>query len=134
VSTGERSKAYNILFAFYLLASVVGPAVTILLFESHGGAGRSWELGPLRNIVFAGLGFEIATMLCLLMLRDKWQLGEESETEGGAGRGSTAGDTGGGRGSAAREEGSTDGVGSRAADPEAGCGVSGGTSAILSAR
>jgi len=38
VATGERSHAYTALFVIYLLASVVGPALTIVLFESHGEA------------------------------------------------------------------------------------------------
>ena len=63
------------LFVIYLLASVVGPALTIVLFEGHGEAGRNWELAPMRNIVYIGLVFEILAMGCLFMLRDKWQLG-----------------------------------------------------------
>ena len=74
----------QVLFVIYLLASVVGPALTIALFEGHGEAGRTWEQVPLRNVIFAGLGFEVCALLCLLMLRDKRQLHEDEEARASA--------------------------------------------------
>mmetsp|Transcript_7239 Transcript_7239/g.12230 ORF Transcript_7239/g.12230 Transcript_7239/m.12230 type:complete len:606 (+) Transcript_7239:187-2004(+) len=67
VQTGERSRYYTILFSLYLLSSMLGPLVSIIMFVLHG---NHWRLPDLRNIFLAGLGFELVSMVFFFGYKD----------------------------------------------------------------
>ena len=46
-----------ILFGLYLLASTLGPLVTIVMFVLHG---NEWALADIRNVILAGMGIAAA--------------------------------------------------------------------------
>ena len=102
IREGDRSRYYNRLFITYLLSSVVGPLVTVVLFYTHGNKympiprpmctctqvsgphttsdaqhartrGR-WELADLRNITLVGLGFELLAAPIFFAFRDSCAL------------------------------------------------------------
>eukprot|EP00966_Prymnesium_polylepis_P244907 5664913-Prymnesium_polylepis.2 len=52
---GERSQYYNISFSISMLASTLGPVVTIVIFALHG---NDWSLPILRNTFLAGVALE----------------------------------------------------------------------------
>ena len=67
VVQGERSYYYTILFSLYLLASTLGPIVTIFMFWLHG---NGWTLPELQDVFLTGLGLELAAAVCLFCFRD----------------------------------------------------------------
>ncbi len=48
---GQRSTYYTVLFGLYLLASTIGPLVTILIFTLQHSS--EWKLGELRDVFLA---------------------------------------------------------------------------------
>ena len=48
---GQRSTYYTVLFGLYLLASTLGPLVTILIFTLQHSS--EWKLGELRDVFLA---------------------------------------------------------------------------------
>ena len=48
---GQRSTYYTVLFGLYLLASTLGPLVTILIFTLQRSS--EWQLGELRDVFLA---------------------------------------------------------------------------------
>ena len=75
---GSRSKYYMWLFASYMLASCLGPLLSIVLFQTLGD---DWDLYHLRTVVFAGLGLEFVNAIIMMFFDDKKAL-DESQTEG----------------------------------------------------
>jgi len=78
IPVGDRSKYYVYLFAAYMLASTVGPALSIILFQIWGD---DWELGELKNIMLVGMGMEIFAAVFLLTVDDEYALIEKEEEE-----------------------------------------------------
>jgi len=76
IPTGQRSQYYVYLFGVYLLASCVGPAVTIAIFQSGS---NSWTLDELRDVIYVGMGLEFFAACILLFFRDDCALGEEAD-------------------------------------------------------
>ena len=82
IRAGERSRFYSISFSVGMLASTLGPLVTIVIFLSHGAApffsrgdeDVGWSLPVLRNVFLAGLGLEIFPAICMLCFRDRCAL------------------------------------------------------------
>ena len=62
---GERSRYYNISFSVSMLASTLGPVVSIVIFLLHG---NEWSLPILRNTFVAGLALEVLPELPLQVL------------------------------------------------------------------
>lgn len=76
IPTGRRSAYYVYLFATYIGASAVGPAIAVAIFARTGD---TWTLGELRGAIFAGMACEVATGLVMFTFRDSAALGAESE-------------------------------------------------------
>lgn len=73
---GSRSNYYMWLFACYMLASCLGPLLSILLFQTLGD---DWDLYHLRTVVYVGLGLEFLNAIIMMFFDDKKAL-DESET------------------------------------------------------
>jgi MFS family permease len=73
---GSRSKYYMWLFACYMLASCLGPLMSIVLFQTLGD---DWDLYHLRTVVYAGLGLEFVNAVIMMFFDDTKAL-DESET------------------------------------------------------
>jgi len=74
---GKRSKYYQYLFACYMLASCMGPTLSIVLFQTLGD---DWDLKDLRTVCYVGLGLEFVNALLMLLFDDRKALDED---EGG---------------------------------------------------
>lgn len=72
---GKRSVYYNYLFAAYILASAVGPLVSIVLFQTLGDV---WDLYHLRIVIYVGLGMEVFNSLLMMLFDDKKALEEST--------------------------------------------------------
>ena len=86
IAEGSRSEYYNTLFVVYLLSSVFGPILSIVLFAVYG---NTWSLPDLRDILLVGLALEIPVGLLCFYYRDSCSLepspgGDASAAEGGA--------------------------------------------------
>jgi len=82
--TGSRDSYYNHLFVLYLLGSVVGPVVCIVLFSIWNGGYASqtkgdWPLKDLRILLLIGLGLELPVAILMFCFSDEAALGKESE-------------------------------------------------------
>lgn len=73
VSTGERSRYYLISYSTYLIASMVGPLVCIVLFLSYGD---HWRLETLRDVFIVGMGLELFVGAAMCCFRDRAALKE----------------------------------------------------------
>ena len=60
-----------------LLASTVGPAVTIAIFQTRS---NTWTLGELRVVIYVGMGLETAAAFMMFLFSDKRALGKESDS------------------------------------------------------
>lgn len=99
IAEGSRSEYYNTLFVVYLLSSVFGPILSIVLFAVYG---NTWSLPDLRDILLVGLALEIPVGLLCCFYRDSCSL-EPSPAQAGscAGEGGDASAAEGGAASAA---------------------------------
>ena len=75
---GERSEYYVYLFASYMLSSMAGPLISIVLFQYWGD---EWELKDLKNIILVGMGLEIFAAIFLCKVDDRYALKERGEEE-----------------------------------------------------
>jgi len=78
VAAGERSRFYTYSFMAYLLASTLGPVVSIIMFALHGD---NWSLPALRNVFLAGMIVSLPNWLIMLAFSDKKMLDEEPARE-----------------------------------------------------
>jgi MFS family permease len=74
IPTGSRSQYYHYNFVCYLVASCVGPAMSILLFETRG---NDWDMQTLQIIMFFGLGLELFNAITMMFFDDAKALNEE---------------------------------------------------------
>ena len=83
VPRGERSRAYTVLFAAWLLPSCVGPAISAVMFARMGD---HWTLEQLRPIFILGVALEVPVALMMFFFRDmeKGELEEEEQEPEGA--------------------------------------------------
>ena len=72
---GLRSQYYVYLFIVYLVASAVGPTVSIVMFQTIGD---EWDLRDLRNVLFVGLGVTVLEAIVMLFFDDAKALEEET--------------------------------------------------------
>ena len=56
IPQGQRSKWYTALHMAYLLPSMVGPAISILLFSRYG---NHWTFGELRPVMLLGKAVQV---------------------------------------------------------------------------
>jgi MFS family permease len=79
---GDRSKYYVYLYGAYSLASMAGPLISIILFQTLGD---EWSIGDLKIIILVGMALEVVAALFLCTVDDKHALkekgGEEEEAE-----------------------------------------------------
>jgi len=73
---GDRSKYYFYVFVCYILASCLGPIISIILFQTIGD---DWDLSNLRTIIYVGLGLEMMNAVVMMFFDDKKALDEEEE-------------------------------------------------------
>lgn len=85
IPEGKRSLYYNYLFVFYMVASAVGPLVSIMLFQTLGDV---WDLYHLRLIIYVGMSIEIFNSLLMMLFDDAKALDEPTSEE--ATRGETS--------------------------------------------
>jgi len=78
IPEGKRSLYYNYFFVFYMVASAIGPLVSIILFQSLGDV---WDLYHLRMVIYVGMGIEIFNSLLMLLFDDAKALDEPSSSE-----------------------------------------------------
>ena len=86
----------------YLIASALGPLLTIVMFVIHG---NEWRLVDLRNVFLAGLGLELLCVPFLFWYRDSATLTNKKprKKEGAGGAGGVDGAEGGADGSEGAE-------------------------------
>ncbi|KAL7557960.1 hypothetical protein ACA910_020329 [Epithemia clementina (nom. ined.)] len=70
---------YQYAWGVYLLATIAGPVVSILLFQSMG---NEWNLRPLQTVIFIGVGMECLTALVMMFYNDQKALDEGVQNEG----------------------------------------------------
>ena len=104
VAEGKRSDYFGKLFIIYLLASVFGPLLSIVLFGVYG---NTWSLADLRDIIVVGLALELGVGLGMMFARDDSSLEEPEATAQPAAEesGSTAEQSGSTAAVAAAEDG-----------------------------
>jgi MFS family permease len=73
---GQRSAYYTYLFACYMLASSVGPLVSIILFETLGD---EWDFYHLRLVMYVGLGIASLQSILMVFFDDSKALEEDPE-------------------------------------------------------
>jgi MFS family permease len=73
VLAGERSRFYMYSFVAFLVASTLGPIVSIIMFVVHG---NDWELPTLRNVFLAGMAVSLPNWLIMCFFSDKKMLDE----------------------------------------------------------
>lgn len=73
---GNRSTYYTYLFATYILASCVGPLVSIVLFQTLGD---EWDLYDLRKVLYVGLSIEVVNAFLMMFFDDRKALPESAE-------------------------------------------------------
>lgn len=78
VLAGERSRFYMYSFVVFLVASVLGPIVSILIFVIHG---NDWELTTLRNVFLAGMAVSLPNWVIMSFFSDKKMLDEEAPAD-----------------------------------------------------
>ena len=96
---GTRSYWYTLLFGAYLLPSVAGPALAIILFKVYGD---DWTFTEMRLPFIIGLSIEVVPAALAFLLRDDLAVKESGEGEGEERDGDGedgSGNDGGGRGS-----------------------------------
>lgn len=71
---GDRSKYYQILFVCYLVASCMGPIVSIILFQTIGD---EWDLPTLQTIIYIGLALELGNAFIMMLFDDSKALDED---------------------------------------------------------
>lgn len=77
---GDRSKWFSYIFILYLVGSVLGPTVAIIIFVTLG---NHWTLPELRNVFMAGLVLELTAAPFLFMFSDiKQEKKKESDGDG----------------------------------------------------
>jgi MFS family permease len=73
---GQRSAYYTYLFACYMLASSVGPLVSIILFETLGD---EWDFYHLRLVMYVGLSIAVVQSILMVFFDDSKALEESPE-------------------------------------------------------
>lgn len=73
VPPGERTRFYMYSFVVFLVASTLGPIVSIVMFVIHG---NDWELPTLRNVFLAGMIVSLPNWLIMSFFSDKKMLEE----------------------------------------------------------
>lgn len=73
---GERTKYYQYLFLGYLLASCIGPILSIILFQTTGD---EWDLNSLQIIMYVGLGLGLVSSVLMMLFDDSKALDEDNE-------------------------------------------------------
>ncbi|KAL7577301.1 hypothetical protein ACA910_002042 [Epithemia clementina (nom. ined.)] len=70
---------YQYSWGVYVLATIAGPLVLIVLFQSMG---NDWDLRPLQTVIFIGVGMECVTALVMMFYNDQKALDEIVQNAG----------------------------------------------------
>ena len=74
---GDRTKYYQYLFVCYLLASCIGPILSIILFQTTGD---EWDLQSLQIVMYVGLGLGLVSAMLMMFFDDSKALDEDNES------------------------------------------------------
>lgn len=74
--SGERSKPYARIHMFRQFGMASGPVLNTILFLILGD---KWELGILKIVMITGLIISLTSIIIMLFLKDRNEMGEESE-------------------------------------------------------
>jgi len=77
IPAGNRSFYYVALYRWHMIATSIGPLITIILF---GIGGDTWDLCTLKNIIFVGMAVEVCMGCLMFFFRDDKVLEEESSS------------------------------------------------------
>jgi len=77
IATGKRSQFSTQKFILLQIASITGPVIGILLFFYQG---NHWKYNILNDIFFIGILLSLPSVFILFLFRDKYTLGELSES------------------------------------------------------
>ena len=75
---GDRSKYYHAMFVCYLLASCLGPIISIILFQT---AGDEWDFKSLTGIIYVGLSLQLVNAVIMMFFDDKKALDEDEDEQ-----------------------------------------------------
>ena len=75
IATGDRSTWFQRSFGIYMISSVLGPVISIILFVLHN---NTWEFETLRNVFLVGQGLGILGGVFMLCFRERCALDEAS--------------------------------------------------------
>lgn len=78
IPKGDRSYWYTWSFAAYLVPSIAGPILAIVLFRVYGD---KWTFDEMRPVFLVGLSLEVLPALLAWLLRDSLAVKEEEEEE-----------------------------------------------------
>ncbi|MBN2659254.1 MAG: MFS transporter [Spirochaetales bacterium] len=74
--SGERSKPYARIHMFQQFGLASGPVLNIILFFILGD---KWELEILKKVMIVGLFISLASIVIMLLLKDRHEMGKRSE-------------------------------------------------------
>ena len=80
---GNRSKYFTYQFVCYLIASSVGPLVSIVMFQTLGD---NWDMYHLKLVIYVGLILEVFNSILMCFFDDSKALDEEAANENEDGR------------------------------------------------
>lgn len=81
IPQGQRSAFMMWQHTSYLLSSMVGPIVGVIMLARRG-ADESWSLSVIYNVFVVGVLLEIPGVLTMFFFSDKYAIVEEEETNG----------------------------------------------------
>jgi MFS family permease len=70
IPLGMRTKGYTYLMVLYLVASCLGPIISIIMFSKLDSEYKNWSTEEIRPIFLVGLAMEIGVALLMLFFRD----------------------------------------------------------------
>lgn len=72
-----RTEGYTYLFGVYLVASSLGPLITIIMFNRLSDQYEDWNLREIRPVFLAGIVLEILVAIIMLFFRDQKAVDDE---------------------------------------------------------
>lgn len=82
IEKGKRSKLFTWLYSCYLLSSMVGPMVSIVLFlKLSGREAESWSMAEIYPVFVVGLCLEILPALLMFFFSDKHVVEEQDDEQ-----------------------------------------------------
>ena len=77
IQKGKRSSMFTVLYSSYLIASTVGPIVSIFLFvKLSKKQAQSWSMEEIYPVFAVGLCFEVPCAVLMFFFSDKYVVDE----------------------------------------------------------